>query len=112
MGDYTKLIVSCQVAVDKEELQNQVTILGLYSSGAHSQEMLESISKSHSKYRKKENMWDLVLVGQTKYGIGQREFLEWLEPYVVQGSGPSDIFAFQLPEHRDSPTTWQKVDKE
>jgi hypothetical protein len=103
MGDYTKLIVSCAVKVpDEEELKAKIEALGLYTSAYHSQELVVSVDKSDWHHRRECLM--LVLVGQTKWGRGQVEFLDWLRPYVIQGSGQDDIWAFQISEYEDGLT--------
>ena len=94
MGDYTKLIVSCQVKVDLDELNAKLEALSLHSSAYHSQEIVEHIVKSDWHHR--ESCFDIVLVGQTKYGKGQEEFLKWLEPLVVDASGTQETWAFQI----------------
>ena len=108
MGDYTKLIVSCQVNVSEEELKQKLTELSLHSSAYHSQEVVEHIAKSDWHHR--ENCFDIVLVGQTKYGRGQEEFLKWLEPFVVDASGTQETWAFQIWEW-GAPKMWHKNPK-
>lgn len=102
MGDYTKLIVSCQVSVPKEELVEKIAQLRLSSSAYHSDESAEVIQPSEWR----EGCLDLVLVGQTKWGNGQEEFLRWLQPFVVCGSGPGDLWAFQINEYFKIPIMW------
>lgn len=103
MGDYNKLIVSCTVRVpDRKVLEQKIEELGLYDSAYQSQEHIESIQES--TWDSKKDILNLILVGQTKYGRGQKEFLDWLEPFVVQGSGENEMWAFQMSEYCTSPT--------
>lgn len=108
MGDYTKLIVTCQVEVEETLLREKVRELGLSSSAYHSQETIEHIGKNDWHMRQGANAFDLILIGQTKYGRGQQEFLKWLEPFVVDASGPTEIWAFQIDEYQADPTLWRK----
>lgn len=106
MGDYNKLIVACTVKGSvKEELKAEIEKLGLYNSAYQSQEVVISIEPNDWHHRKGD--LNLVLVGQTKYGRGQEEFCEWLEPHVLQGSGKNDVFAMSFREYSDEPRIWK-----
>ncbi len=96
MGDYTKLIVHAEVKVPKEELEAKVKEMGLYESAYHCGGVIESI-EPRSQYNG--DYFFVTLVGQTKWGGGQREFLDWLAPHVVKGSGQKGIWAFQIDEY-------------
>lgn len=99
MGDYTKLIVSCQVDVPEEDLRQRVSELSLNTSAYHSQEYIVSIERSDWSHREGDCTFNLILVGQTKWGRGQEDFLNWLKPYVTDASGPLGIWAFQISEY-------------
>jgi hypothetical protein len=104
MGDYKKLIVACNVKKEvKAKLEEEVEELGLYQSAYHSQEVVISIEEQEN-WSKQLNV---VLVGQTKWGNGQDEFLNWLKPHVTQGSGTTDVFAIQFDEYSDEPKLWK-----
>lgn len=107
MGDYTKLIVHAEVRVLKEDLLRQVTKLGLCESAYHCSGIIKSIESTSTS-----GVLSVSLIGQTKYGARQEEFLSWLEPYVVQGSGPLECWAVQFTEHSDSPRLWCLEDPE
>ncbi len=110
MGDYNKLIVACTVkGTVKEELETKVKELNLYSSAYQSQEQVESIKPGSWSHTEKD--LEVILVGQTKWGNGQREFCEWLRPHVIQGSGENDVYAMSFSEYGDTPTYWKKFDQ-
>ncbi len=105
MGDYQKLIVSCSVrSAIKDKLDTQIEQLNLTTSAYHSGERCISLEKDLYE----NDVLNLVLIGQTKYGQGQKQFCEWLESYVVKGSGPDDVFAIQFSEYDGVPTLWKK----
>lgn len=103
MGDYTKLIVHEEVNAPKKELKDKIKELGLYESAYHCDGVVESVEDSAYYKGYQENHINLTLVGQTKYGRGQNEFLDWLEPYIRQGSGVKGIWAFQIDEYGTEP---------
>lgn len=110
MGDYNKLIVACTVKGEIEaELKVKIEELGLYTSAYQSQEIIEHIQPGEWHHRK--DALNVILVGQTKYGRGQKEFCEWLEPHVIQGSGLNDVFAMSFSEYSDEPTLWKLGDR-
>ena len=90
MGDYTKLIVNCSVkkTEDVEKLEQDIRErLDFMSSAYHcGGEMLE-ISNEW------DHRTDITLVTQTKWGNGIEDFLEWLEPQVIDGFGDEEYFA-------------------
>jgi hypothetical protein len=49
---------------------------------------------------------EVQIMCQTKYGQRQEEFLNWLKPFVCDGSGPKDIWAMQFNEYSNEPTIW------
>jgi hypothetical protein len=105
VGDWNKLIVSCTVkGAIKEELKKKIEDLDLSASAYQSQEQV--ISLQPNDWDDGEKNLSVVLIGQTKWGRGQREFCEWLRPHVLQGSGLSDIYAFSFSEHADEPEVW------
>lgn len=104
MGDYVKLIVNCEVKVDKEQLEKEINKLSLGSSAYHCDGVVESIK--HGEYTYNKDFIKLSLIGQTKWGNGQNEFLEWLTPFVKQGSGRREIFAIQIDEYTSDPKLW------
>lgn len=99
MGDYTKLIVNAEVRCNRTELENEITDLGLHDSAYHCSGNVESIKEEDGEIQ-------VILVGQTKWGGGQDEFLTWLKPRVVQGNGTRDCFAMQFTEYQDTPICW------
>jgi len=111
MGDYNKLIVACTVkgSIEKE-LRAEIEELGLYDSAYQSQEKIISIEPN--KWGHREGELNLIMVGQTKWGSGQREFCEWLRPHVIQGSGENDVYAMSFSEHSDQPQMWKLSDHE
>ena len=100
MGDYQKIIVNAEVNCDRAELEAKIGELGLLESAYHCGGLIEDIKSS--TYRAPHS--SLVLVGQTKYGRGQEEFLDWLEPFVTDGSGPGEIWSIQISEYTPTPT--------
>jgi hypothetical protein len=93
MGDYTKLIVSAvAIGVTKEEVEAKIKELG------------PSSSYYHATFA---NRVEISIICQTKYGRGQQEFLEWMQPFVKDGSGPNDIWAIQMDEYSVTPRFWQ-----
>ncbi len=101
MGDYTKLIVHAEVRCSKQELLEQLEELHLNESAYHCDGVVEHIEESRERL-------NITLVGQTKYGRGQEEFIEWLRPHVLQGSGPDDVFAIQFCEYDGEPCLYRK----
>lgn len=111
MGDYTKLIVNADVrGVAASEIREKIAELGPSSSAYHCGQVVIAVEEdSFSK-----GTFGVTLVCQTKYGVGQEEFLKWLEPFVVDGSGVEEIWAFQIYEW-GRPKIWAKrpmTDKE
>lgn len=104
MGDYVKLIIDAEVRVSREALEHKLDELPLCVSAYHSEGFVKEIQAP--EYGDKDRFM-LVVVGQTKYGRGQEEFLNWLKPFVTQGSGPSEIWAFQINEYTSKPTVWE-----
>lgn len=105
MGDYCKLIVSCTVSGEiKDELEERIEDLELTDSAYQSQEQIVSIQPNN--WPSKISQLNLILIGQTKWGEGQEEFCEWLRPYVMQGSGASDVFAMSFSEYSNIPRIW------
>ncbi len=101
MGDYTKLIVDATVAVPRDELEAEISDLHLNDSAYHSSNYIKQIKEGF-----KSGELELLLVGQTKWGINQDEFLGWLKPFVIQGSGNGDCYAMQFTEYEREPTCW------
>ncbi len=107
MGDYSKLIVACSVKKSVQaELEGKIADLGLYTSAYQSGERVVSLEPD--KYSS--NELNVVLVGQTKWGDGQKEFCEWLKPHVTQGSGLNEVYALSFSEYSDEPTVWKLED--
>jgi len=104
VGDYTKLIVDADVKGELNILEQKVDELGLCTSGYHSEGLVKQITPALNQ-----RFFNLVLVGQTKYGRGQEEFLQWLSLHVVKGSGPDEIWAFQISEYCSEPRIWTKA---
>jgi hypothetical protein len=101
MGDYTKLIVHANVRVPEDKLREKIEELGLCTSAYHCDGVIESIGP-RSGYGEAPYI-ALTLVGQTKWGCGQDEFLDWLAPFVIQGSGPKDAWSIQFTEYSAEP---------
>ena len=105
MGDYCKLIVSCEVkAVAKEELAVEVEKLRLVNSAYHSDERLVHVQTNA------DGQLDVIIVGQTKWGDRQKEFLDFLRPFVIKGSGPNYVFAMQFSEYSVEPKLFSLLD--
>ncbi len=98
MGDYTKLIVHCEVDCSKEALEKRLEELNLLDSAYHCDGCVMHIEENFRK-----EIYNITIIGQTKYARGQSEFIDWLRPYVKQGSGPADIFAIQFDEYNKEP---------
>lgn len=108
VGDYNKLIVACTVkGAVKEELETKVQELRLGISAYQSQELVISIEPNEWPYDCDTGNLNVVLVGQTKSGMRQQDFCEWLKPYVVQGSGENDVYAMSFNEYSDIPQVWK-----
>ena len=97
MGDYTKLIVHCECTADPKKLKDKITELHLYESAYHCDGLVEQVDMLRYGL-------SVTLVGQTKYGRGQKEFLDWLAPFVIQGSGADGCWAIQFNEYSAAPT--------
>ena len=106
MGDYTKLIVNCNVKASKEEIELALKetgiIVGLTSAYHCGGEVLHMRAEGLSG----RVMTELTLVIQAKYGRGINAFLEWLAPRVRGGSGPSDLYAIEQSEYFDTPNLY------
>lgn len=96
MGDYTKLIVHAEVKCSKDDLLKQLEELHLLDSAYHCDGVVEHIEENGK-------ILNITIVGQTKYGRGQKEFIDWLQNYVVQGSGEDDVFAMKFSEYGREP---------
>ena len=99
MGDYTKLIVNCEVKTDKsnEDFREEVLEkLGghLRSSAYHCEGEGLYIGDCIIDGRK-----TILLANQHKYSDGIDEFLDWLEPNVTQGFGAEDYWAIIATEY-------------
>lgn len=108
MGDYTKLIVHADARVDETELRAKVDELRLDDSAYHCGGVVVDIKRStwrHAQMDGELHTLHVVLVGQTKWGGRQSEFLKWFEPFVVGGSGEHEIWAFQIWEY-GQPKVW------
>jgi hypothetical protein len=104
MGDYTKLIVNCNVMSSKsvedykEQFLKQVYICSsAYHCGGETLHI--------------ENEWGalaITFVTQLKYSRGLDEFIEWLRPQVVDGFGRKNWFALSCTEYDDKPVLYCK----
>jgi len=95
MGDYTKLIVNCDVkGLSIKQLNAAIDELGPSTSAYHCGAGVRMIEKASCSMGELE----LTLVCQTKYSRGQKEFLDFLLPHVAQGSGSGNIWAIQIYE--------------
>lgn len=103
MGDYVKLIVHAEVRADEEELNKEIEKLKLCDSAYHCSGVVKSVVKSEYG-----DVIHLTLIGQTKYARNQSEFIEWLKPKVIDGSGPSEVFAMQFDEMYSEPQCHSK----
>lgn len=101
MGDYVKLIVNAEVKVSRSELEAKIDELDLCESAYHCGGLIRDLSSS--TYRKHSDYTTLILIGQTKWGNRQAEFLDWLAPYVRDGSGPAEAWAIQFDEYSPEP---------
>ena len=110
MGDYSKVIVECTVKVKKEDLEAKVSELGLGVS-AYQSEGWATIIKPCNQDPDCEH-FDLVLVGQAKYERGVEEFLGWLKPHVIQGSGTGELYAMVISEYEYAPRCFHLRTKE
>lgn len=102
VGDYTKLIVNAEVRIDEALLREKIKELNLCTSAYHCSGNVEFIEKGANRFD--EGLLRLILVGQTKWGDRQGEFLDWLRPFVAQGSGSKECYAMQFSEYQDEPT--------
>lgn len=100
MGDYTKLIVDATVKAPKADIETAVAKLSLYYSAYHCAGVVEKIVESPFD----KNVYCVTLVGQTKWGDRQNEFLDWISPFVIQGSGERDCWSMQFSEYQIEPT--------
>jgi hypothetical protein len=104
MGDYTKLIVSAvAIGVTKEEVEAKIKELDPSSSYYHATGTVVDVQNDDTFA----NRVEISIICQTKYGRGQQEFLEWMQPFVKDGSGPNDIWAIQMDEYSVTPRFWQ-----
>ena len=112
MGDYVKLIVNCSVAKKSDEeateFRNQVLEAGrgLLTSAYHCGGEVCHVSNSWH------HRTDLVYVCQFKYGDGLPEFLAWLEPQVIDGSGDGEAWAIVFTEYEKEPKIHYMKNKE
>lgn len=101
MSDYTKLHVDAVVTgLSVEEIEDKIKELRPGSSYYHATGTMVKVNKDEYF---PENV-EVMIMCQTKYGRGQSEFLDWLEPHVCQGVGTHDIWAMQFDEFFDKPT--------
>lgn len=109
MGDYNKLIVSCNVKSEiKKELLDKLEDFQLYDSAYQSQECITSIEEN----RRGKGGLNVILIGQRKWGDGIKEFCNWLRPFVLQGSGENDVFAMEFSEYSISPILYEMLVQE
>lgn len=103
MGDYNKLIVNCSInKIKDEDLEKYkaefLDKIYIGSSAYHcGGELLEINNHWHHKT-------DITLVTQTKNGHLIPEFLDWLEPQVIQGCGYKEAWAMEWSEYQREPT--------
>ncbi len=96
MGDYTKLIIHAEVRCSKQELEEKLEELRLGESAYHCDGVVQHVEEFPG-------VLNITIVGQTKWGDRQQEFIDWLKPYVWHGSGPADVFAMQFDEWGGEP---------
>ena len=105
MGDYTKVIVNCSIKKieDEKEIESfKDEFFGMVSSNSSSAyqcggDIFHFCNEWHHRS-------SITFITQMKYGRGLEEFIEWLRPKVIQGSGDSDVFAMSFSEYQTEPT--------
>lgn len=104
MGDYTKIIVNCDVKIKEEDIPS------------FKEELLENVEYMSSSYhcggelleiRNSFGQTSLSFITQLKYSRGLEEFITWLRPFVIQGFGPNDIFCLAYTEYSIIPTEYK-----
>lgn len=98
MGDYTKLIITAELNVERKALEDKIKELPLTESYYHCSGSVIQIEEVNY-YDEDKRILSLILVGQTKYGKGQEEFLAWLKPFVTKGTGERELWAIQMYEY-------------
>lgn len=109
MGDYTKLIVNAEIKAmtieDFLAFEEKVIELRPKSTSAyHAEGECCLIKRAEHGYEGKKEC-TITAVAQGKYGNGIEEFLDFLEPYVTQGVGQNDAWAWHWSEYQKEPTT-------
>ncbi len=96
MGDYNVLIVSAKLKkkVERDDINSH---LPWCDSAYHATAPFINMNEHNC----------LSLIVQTKWGHGIKEFLDWLQPNVAGGIGPSDIWAMEYSEYSSTPTIRQ-----
>lgn len=109
MGDYTKVIVNCNLKnVDNlEEFESkiqEIITIGLDSAYQCSGDVFELVRGD----------WNttLVIVTQAKYSRGVEELAKFLLPYVSQGFGENDTYLIAYTEDCINPKQYTIHDKE
>ena len=106
MGDYTKLIVNCSVKKqDEEKLRSKINEFYRSSSMYHCGGEVLHIDSDCFRT-------NISMVSQHKYSRGIDEFIEWLEPQVIDGFGEDKIFAISCTEYSKIPKLFKKVKEE
>jgi len=103
MGDYNVQIVSARLKEQKnksiQEFEKDILDrLPLIDSAYHATSPFISLT---------DHGFGLILsmITQAKWNDGTKEFLDWLEPMVLQGMGEDDVWAINYSEHSDKPST-------
>lgn len=102
MGDYNTQIISAGIKrVDDdllEELRSEIlSRLGLCDSAYHATAPFLEIRNWH-------HQTNISMITQAKYNRGVEEFLDWLEPVVIDGLGQNETWAINFSEYSNNPT--------
>lgn len=102
MGDYTKIIIHAEYKGSKNHLMTALLDLRLCDSAYHCGGVIESVEKNSR------GNYDITIIGQTKYGGRQENFIDWITPFIHRGFGSKNLFAMQFDEYSDAPVCFYK----
>lgn len=102
MGDYSTLHVSAGIKkLSKEEKETFV------------EELMGRVPRTDSAYHSTSyhiyinDDWHhqtrIEISTQAKHGRGIKEFLDWLEPMIIQGMGQNEVWAISFNEYSPNP---------
>jgi len=106
MGDYNALIVSAGIKrIDDDKLEDFkkeiLDRIGLCDSAYHATSPFISVENCHFQTT-------LSMITQAKYNRGVDDFLDWLEPQVIDGLGPEQVWSINYSEYFNEPTIRKK----